>query len=58
MLYPPICLKRDDSRGRDSFKFIEAEVNFLLPNFKRVVRIILFMYSSIITWNGEEEGYR
>ena len=30
------------------------EVNFLLPNFKKVVIIILFLHSPIITWNGEK----
>ena len=35
-------------------QFEEAEVNFLLPKIKKVVIIILFKHSSIITWNGEK----
>ena len=35
-------------------QFEEAEVNFLLPKIKKVVILILFKHSSIITWNGEK----
>lgn len=31
-----------------------AEVDLLLPNFKKVVIMILFKHSSIITWNGKK----
>ena len=39
-------------------QFEETEVNFLLPKVKKVIIIILFLHSSIITWNGEKDGCR
>lgn len=33
-------------------QFEEAEVHFLLTKIKKVVIIVLFEHSSIITWNG------
>ena len=41
-----------------SFKLEETKVNFLLPNFKKIVIIFIACHSYIITCNGEEDGCR
>lgn len=43
---------------RKKIQFKETEVNFLLPDFKKIVMIIFGCHSSIITWNGVKDGCR